>query len=433
MSKYAQRDRQIIWHPYTQMLNAKEAIAITHGRASLLFDEDGKSYIDAVSSWWTNLHGHSHPYMIKQLSDQLETLDHVIFAGFTHPWAIELAEKISKLLPGKQSKAFYSDNGSTAVEVAVKLSLQYWKNKGKVKNRILAFQNAYHGDTFGSMSVSGRGAFNKAFQDHLFEVDFLPIPSRGKEEESLNHLRLLLEKYKDQYASFIYEPLIQGAAGMRIFDAGALDCLLDICRSENIICIADEVMTGFGRTGPLFASNECKIHPDIYCLSKGITGGLMPLGLTTCTEDIYEAFLGTENSKTFYHGHSYTANPLACRAGLASLDLLLDPDCGERRMEINKKHQEFIQSSAIANDIDNIRVRGTILAFEVKSHEDSGYFNNSRDSIFSFFTQRGILIRPLGNTIYLMPPYCITGEELDHIYDSLLIYCEQKNSAIKQS
>jgi len=420
MSSYKLRDKKSIWHPYTQMLNAAEHIPIVRAAGSKLYDENGNSFIDAISSWWTNLHGHAHPYIAKAISEQVAELDHVLFAGFTHPGAIELAERILKLLPENQTKAFYSDNGSTAVEVALKMSIQFWRNKGLRKNRILAFENAYHGDTFGSMSVSGRGAFNRPFNDQLFEVDYIPIPREDREHISLLAMQDLLTKRKEEYACFIFEPLVQGAAGMNMYQGEPLSQLISVCRINNVLTIADEVMTGFGRTGDLFAVDSLSQKPDMICLSKGITGGIMPLGLTTCSENIYEAFLSQDLSKTFFHGHSYTANPIACRAALASLDLLLDPVCTQNRNFINQKHLAFKQTLQDNGTIENVRVTGTILAFELSGEEATGYFNSRRNYIYEYFLDKGILLRPLGNVVYIMPPYSITGPELDEIYSAIL-------------
>ncbi len=416
MNAYSERDQKVIWHPYTQMLNAQTPIPIVRGHGTLLFDDQGKSYIDAISSWWTNLHGHAHPYIAEELSKQFNELDHVIFAGFTHPSAIELAERILNLLPDNQKKAFYSDNGSTAVEVALKMAIQYRKNSGEKRSRILAFTNAYHGDTFGAMSVSGRSAFTKAFDDQLFEVDFFIAPTQDNAEQSILELKELLKNNSGQYNCFIYEPLVQGAGGMLMHSAANLEPILQLCREEDILCIADEVMTGFGRTGPIFASSTIHPAPDLVCLSKGITGGIMPLGMTTCTDKIYNAFLSSDSEKTFFHGHSYTANPLACRAGLASLDLLLRDSCTNARNEINTQHIDFSKLLEKQKGVRSVRTTGTILAIELQNDEKSGYFNSGRNSIYNHFLKEGVLMRPLGNVIYVLAPYCITQSELQKVY-----------------
>ena len=408
----AQRDQEIIWHPYTQMKTAAAPIAIVKGEAEFLFDQDGNRYIDAVSSWWVNLHGHSHPYIAEKVSKQLLTLEHAIFAGFTHPPAVELAEGLLKILPDNQAKIFYSDNGSTAVEVALKMCLQYWSNQGIEKKKVIAFQNSYHGDTFGAMAVSGRSAFTAPFESLLFDVEYVETPNR----ENLSTLKEQISSIAKDVSSFIYEPLIQGSGGMLMYEAQYLDELIAFCREQQIFCIADEVMTGFGRTGKLFASNYLQNNPDIVCLSKGITGGTMALGVTSCTTDIFNAFLSDDKLKTLFHGHSFTANPIACAAALASLDLTLAPETMENIKRIEEKHRTFAQKIKHHPKLKDVRQTGTIIAFEWETGENSSYFNGLRDQLYNFFLQQGVILRPLGNIIYILPPYCIKDEHLDFIY-----------------
>lgn len=411
-----QRDKKVIWHPYTQMQLAEPPVAIVRGEGAYVFDETGKKYIDAVASWWVNLHGHSHPYIAGKVFEQLKKLEHVIFAGFTHEPAVELAEKLVAILPGRQSKIFYSDNGSTAVEVALKMAIQYWSNKGIKKNRIIAFEHSYHGDTFGSMSVSARSAFTHPFSELLFEVIHLPFPEKGKEDQTAAALRSAIKEQGAAIAAFIFEPLVLGAGGMLMYEAAILDQLITLCRKNNILIIADEVMTGFGRTGKLFASEYLHNDPDIICLSKGITGGTMPLGATSCNEEIFQAFLSGDRSKTFFHGHSYTANPVACAASLASYDLLMKDDCQRRIREIGDKHLQFIKRNAGNSIFKNLRSTGTILAMDFETSEQTSYFHSLRDRMYHFFLEKGLILRPLGNTVYLMPPYCIRDEDLDYVY-----------------
>ena len=410
------RDSKVIWHPYTQMKTAPSSIGIVRAEGVWLFDETGKKYLDAVSSWWVNIHGHAHPYIAKKVSEQLNTLEHVIFAGFTHAPAVELAERLVKILPGNQSKVFYSDNGSTAVEVALKMAIQYWHNRGQKKNKILVFDQAYHGDTVGAMSVSGRSAFTKAFDSLLFEVIHLPLPTPGNEQMCFMRLESELKKHAGNIAAFLFEPLVLGAGGMLMYEAETLDALMRRCKEHEILCIADEVMTGFGRTGKLFACDYLTEEPDMICLSKGITGGTMPLGVTTCKEGIYDAFLSDDKMKTFFHGHSYTANPLACAASNASLDLLLAPDCLKNISRIAEQHKAFAEKLKQSAKIENVRQRGTILAFDIKHQDGVSYFNSLRDELYTYFLSEGILLRPLGNTVYIMPPYVISEEELEFIY-----------------
>jgi adenosylmethionine---8-amino-7-oxononanoate aminotransferase len=415
----SERDAKVIWHPYTQHQLVEPPIPIVRGEAALLFDEQGNSYIDAVSSWWVNLHGHSNPYIAEKIYRQALQLEQVIFTNFTHEPAVQLAERLLQILPGSPAKIFYSDNGSTAVEVALKMVIQYWQNMGRPeRKKILAFENAYHGDTVGAMSVSSRGVFTNAFKDLLFEVVFIETP-HGKNNEKI---KSIIQSHQGQIAAFIYEPLLQAAGGMRMYDAGYMNDLLEYVREQNILCIADEVLTGFGRTGPMFASESIDYPPDIICLSKGLTGGTMALGVTACTQTLFNAFLSTDRLKTFFHGHSFTANPLACTAALASLDLLLEKDCQENIKSIRFRHDAFIKNelSKTGNGVfQNIRSLGTILAFELHSGK-GGYVNEISATITRMALQQGIYLRPLGNTVYIMPPYCILPDQLRKLYDFIL-------------
>lgn len=411
----AERDLKVIWHPYTQMKTAQLPVPIVRGEGACLFDEDGKKYIDAVSSWWVNIHGHAHPYIAKKVSEQLSKLEHVIFAGFTHEGAVELAERLLKILPDNQQKAFYSDNGSTAVEVAIKMCLQYWNNKGESRTKILAFKNAYHGDTFGAMAVSGRSAFTAPFDSLLFDVEFIDLPN----EANLKNLKSEIVHRKSELACFIFEPLVQGAGGMLMYDAKYLNELMAHCRKEGVLLIADEVFTGFGRTGKRFACNHLEELPDIMCFSKGLTGGTMALGLTTCTQQIYDAFLSDDRLKTLFHGHSFTANPVACAAALASLDIFLETSTIENIQRIEKSHREFALKIKDHLKIKTTRQTGTILAMEWQTGNDTSYFDSLRDTLYNYFLDAGIILRPLGNIIYILPPYCITTEELHYIYGKI--------------
>ena len=410
-----ERDLAVIWHPYTQMKTAQPPIPIIRGEGTCLFSEDGKKYIDAISSWWVNIHGHSHPYIAQKVAEQLNKLEHVIFAGFTHPGAVELAERLLAILPSNQAKAFYSDNGSTAVEVAIKMCLQYWHNKGEQRTKILAFKNAYHGDTFGAMSVSGRSAFTAAFDSLLFEVEFIDLPDANNIESIKSHISSL----KSQISCFIFEPLVQGSAGMIMYEAAHLNELMAYCQNEEVLLIADEVFTGFGRTGKAFACNHVQVQPDIMCFSKGLTGGTMAFGLTTCTQEIYNAFLSDDRTKTLFHGHSYTANPVTCAAALASLDLFLEPSTQENINRIADKHRSFAAKVTGHRALKTTRQTGTILALEWETGNNTSYFSNLRDKLYHYFLDAGIILRPLGNIIYILPPYCITNAELDYIYSTI--------------
>jgi adenosylmethionine-8-amino-7-oxononanoate aminotransferase len=412
------RDLQSIWHPYTQMKTAEPPIAIVSGKGVYLYDENGKQYIDAVSSWWVNIHGHANPYIAEKISEQLLTLEHVIFAGFTHNPAIELAEQLLKVLPDNQSKIFYSDNGSTAVEVAIKMAIQYYYNQGKKRNKIIAFEHSYHGDTFGAMAVSSRSEFTNAFSSLLFDVIHIPLPTSSN-EDSISILKSLIEEHKNEIAAFIFEPLVLGAGGMLMYDADTLNSLIKLCQDSDIITIADEVMTGFGRTGKLFASEYLKHKPDIMCLSKGITGGTMAFGVTSCSQKIYDMFLSENKMKTFFHGHSYTANPIACVASIASLHLLLQGDCKNNINRIASKHSTFVTKLKQTYNMQSARSIGTIVALDFVTKENTSYFNSLRDNLYNFFLDKGIILRPLGNTIYIMPPYCISNEDLEYIYSAI--------------
>ncbi|MDO6431285.1 adenosylmethionine--8-amino-7-oxononanoate transaminase [Flavitalea sp. BT771] len=414
------RDHEVIWHPYTQHKNKLPPIPVVRGKGTLLWDEKGNPYIDAISSWWVTLHGHAHPHIAQKIYQQALVLEQVIFTGFTHEPAVSLAERLLPLLPGDLSRIFYSDNGSTAVEVALKMAIQYWKNKGDDRKKILALRNSYHGDTFGSMSVSGRSLFTAAFQDYLFEPVFIDAPDR----ENIGQLKELLRRHGCEMACFIYEPLLQGAGGMHMYDAALLDELMGVAKEMDLLLIADEVLTGFGRTGELFAGNYLRNTADIICLSKGLTGGTMALGATAATERVFEAFLSDDRRKSLFHGHSFTANPLACAAALASLDLLLETACAERIRGINTQHAAFAEKIKAYDVVRDVRTLGTVVAFELSQGED-GYINPAGLDLTQKAMEEGIYLRPLGNTVYILPPYCTTKEELDKIYDFLEKYIKK--------
>ena len=408
-----ERDEKVIWHPFTAQKNRTPVIPIVKGKGSLLFDESGNEYIDAISSWWVTLHGHAHPYIAEKIYQQALTLEQVIFAGFTHEPAVSLAERLLKILPGNFTKIFYSDNGSTSTEVALKMAVQYWWNKGnKQRRKILAFNNSYHGDTFGAMSVSDRSVFTLAFHTMLFEVIFIDTPN----EDNIGEIKSIIHKEGKNIAAFIYEPLVQGAGGMKMTDPYLLNELLNTVKGEEIICIADEVMTGFGRTGKFFASDYMNKKPDIICLSKGLTGGTMALGATACTNEIYSAFVEEDAMKTFFHGHSFTANPIACTAALASLDLLEQSNCINQIEWISAQMNQFTHQLKSFKNIKHIRCFGTILAFELNIGKDE-YLNSISKEITKQSLAKGVYLRPLGNTIYLMPPYCINNADLCRIYE----------------
>lgn len=411
-----ERDKAVIWHPYTQMKNALPNIPIVRGEGAHLFDEAGKKYIDAVSSWWVNIHGHSHPHIAKKVAEQLQVLEHVIFAGFTHEPAVLLAERLLPLLPGKQEKVFYSDNGSTAVEVAIKMCLQFWTNTSKPpRTKIIAFKDAYHGDTFGAMSVSGRSIFTDPFKSLLFDVEFIDLPNAQNIAQLISKINYL----SNEVACFIFEPRVLGAGGMLMYEGEFLDQLLATCHKHGILTIADEVMTGFGRTGRLFSCEGLENKPDIFCLSKGLTGGTMPLGVTTCNNKIFDAFLSEDKLKTLYHGHSFTANPVSIAASLASLDILLDPKTMENIQRIGDKHKAFSKIIAGNPKLKDIRQTGTILVMEWETGGSTSYLSELRNKLYLYFLERGVILRPLGNILYILPPYVISDDDLDHIYQTI--------------
>jgi len=406
-----ERDKKVVWHPFTHLKNAANPILIEKGEGVYLIDASGNKYIDAFSSWWVNLHGHGNEHIASAIYKQAKILEQVAFSNFTHEPAVVLAEGLLKHLPTSHTKLFYSDNGSTAVEVALKMALQYHSNKGKNKNKIIALENGYHGDTFGSMSVGERNVFSQAFTPLLFDVIHIPVPVKGKERESLTALKKALESH--DICAFIFEPLVQGAGGMVMYEPDALNDLLKACKKHECLTIADEVMTGFGRTGSFLACNHITEKPDIICLSKGITGGFMPLGATTCTQQVYDAFISDDKTKTFYHGHSYTANPLACAAANASLDLLEKPETQKQIEMISVFFDKMKKKLENNTSLIACRNRGTILALELKTNESTSYLNPVSERITSFYFNRGVIVRPLGNILYFIPPYCINQTELD--------------------
>ena len=420
-------DRRHVWHPFTQAKTAPDSVLIRSGKGAVVYGADGKEYLDLVSSWWVNLHGHAHPYIADAIAEQAHKLEQVIFAGLTHEPAVRLAQRLTSLLPGDLNRVFYSDNGSTAVEVALKLALQYWRNLGRPeRRRYLAFEGGYHGDTVGAMSVGVSSGFFAPFEDLLFEVDVLPFPETWegdaavaeKEARCLSALDAYLDRRGDETAAVIIEPLVQGAGGMRMCRAEFLQALVQKLRAAGVLVIFDEVMTGFGRTGDLFACLSAGVTPDLICLSKGLTAGFLPLAATVCRDPIYEAFLDTGFDKAFAHGHSFTANPLGCAAGLASLDLLMKEETRARIAAIEARHRKHMARLAHHPKVTRPRVTGTIAALNV-GVEDSGYAAAIGPRLKAFFLENGLLLRPLGEVIYFLPPYCISDSQLDRSYDTL--------------
>lgn len=414
----AQRDRKVLWHPYTQEKTAPPPIPIIRGEGVWLYTEDGRKILDGISSWWVNIHGHSHPFLNAALADQANELEHTMFAGFTHKPAVELAEKLVAILPKGLTRVFYSDNGSTAVEVALKMAYQFWLNCGGRKRRtFVAFENAYHGDTFGAMAASDKSAFTKPFQNLLFKVLRARLPDNCGKKKTKG-IEEILEKNHREIAAVIIEPMLQGAGGMIIWEAKFLKKIRELCDNFDVLLIADEVLTGFGRTGKMFACEHADISPDIICLSKALTAGYLPLGATVATEEIYQAFLSNDRTKTFFHGHSYTANPLACAVGAASLELFKHENCLEKIAFINQKFNQFAAKVSELNCVGKARAIGGILVIELLS-ENSGYFADIGQKLYQEFLVRDILLRPLGNVLYFMPPYIISESEIDWVLSEI--------------
>jgi len=428
------RDRAVVWHPYTQMKTRPEPLAIDRGDGVYLYTEDGHRVLDGISSWWVNIHGHSHPRLNQALADQAERIEHVIFAGATHRPAVDLAERLVSALPAGLTRIFYSDNGSTAVEVAVKLALQYWSNQGQPgRQRIVALHHAYHGDTVGAMSVSEDSVFTRPFAPLLFSVDRVDPPycyrcPLGLQRESchidcLGDLERTLEARGDTVAAVLVEPMLQGAGGMIMWPAEFLAGVRKLCDRFGVLMIADEVLTGFGRTGRMFACEHGPVTPDVICLSKALTAGYLPLAVTAVTDAVYDAFLSDDHSKTFFHGHSFTANPLACAVAIASFDLFGENEVLARIARLEAQLREGLAPLSSLPVVGEVRVLGGVGAIELVSDKGTksagGYLDQIGPRLSSAFLDRGLLLRPLGNILYFMPPYVITDDEVDWVIEQI--------------
>lgn len=407
-----------VWHPYTQHGLDPAPLAVRSGKGALLYLEDGRVLIDGISSWWVNVHGHAHPRIVEAIASQSRTLEQVIFSGCTHKPAQELAERLAGHIREGAYKVFYSDNGSTAVEVGLKMAIQYHHLRGDARDTIVALSGGFHGETLGALSAGDVGAFKAAFAPYLFRVEYLPSPA----DNSLARMLEALDRVHRQrkVAALLFEPLVQGAGGMRMYDPAVLSTLLERCRQLGIMTIADEVMTGFYRTGSFLATDQADSTPDIICLAKGLSGGFLPLGATMCREEIYRAFLSQDRARTFFHGHSFTANPIACAAGVASLQLFGLPETQQAIARISRRQAEFAQSLMQSRPDMAPRSTGTILALDFPPDGSRGYLDSLRDRLYDFFLHRDILLRPLGNTVYVLPPYCISDAQLDLIYGAIL-------------
>jgi adenosylmethionine-8-amino-7-oxononanoate aminotransferase len=399
-----------IWHPFTQHALADEAIEIARAEGSYLYKNDGTKIIDAISSWWVNIHGHCHPKIVEAVQKQAGELEQVIFAGFTHKPAEQLADKLLDKAGKGFDSVFFSDSGSTAVEVALKMAVGYWAHSGIPKTKIVAIEGGYHGDTFGAMAAGGRGVFSKIYENMLFEVEHVAFPPSAKDLEKVLKA--------GDVAAFICEPLVLGAAGMKMYDAQTLKELHAVCKKHDVIFIADEVMTGWGRTGTMFACEQAGIVPDIMCLSKGLTGGFLPMGATLCVKKIYDAFYHKDRSKMFFHSSSFTGNALACAAALASLEIWETEPVMERIQNISRQHEAAAKRFAKDEMVSAVRHKGTILALDIDAG-DEGYLSSLAPKLYEFYMSRGLLLRPLGNTVYVLPPYCIDESDLEKVYDGI--------------
>ena len=404
-----------VWHPFTQHGLGDPIPLISRAKDARLYAADGQSWIDGISSWWVTTHGHAHPRIMAAIRAQTEQLDQLIFAGWTHEPAETLAAELVRITPDPLTRVFFSDSGSTSVEVALKMALGYWFNIGEPRSRILVLEHSYHGDTIGTMSVGERGVYNRAWQPLLFDVDTIPFPHEGLEQQTLDALEAAcLQKP----AAFIVEPLILGAGGMLIYPAWVLAEMRAICARHRVLFIADEVMTGWGRTGTRFACDSAGVIPDIVCLSKGLTGGALPLAVTLCIEPIYEAHYSTDRAKTFYHSSSYTANPIACAAANANLAIWRDEPVQQRIDALADAQAAHLSLLSHDPRVANPRRLGTIAALDIVV-SDTGYLSNLAPRLIAFTRDRGVLLRPLGNTVYVMPPYCIAADELAQVWDAI--------------
>jgi adenosylmethionine-8-amino-7-oxononanoate aminotransferase len=397
-----------IWHPFTQHALADPAIMIERAEGSYLYTMDKKKILDGISSWWVNTHGHCHPDIVEAVKKQAGKLEQVIFAGFTHMPAQLLATELLRVTNNHFQHVFYSDSGSTAVEVALKMAIGYWEHTGKPKKTIVALEGGYHGDTFGGMSAGGRGPFNKLYEPFLFDVQHLPFDDMATSFEKI--------VARGDVAALIVEPLVLAAGGMKFYSPETLKKLAEICRKNDVLLILDEVMTGFGRTGTMFAYEQADIQADIICLSKGLTGGFLPMGVTLCAGKIYDAFYQKDRSKMFFHSSSYTGNALACAAALASLAIWEREPVKARISAISGWQQQAVMRFKKRPDVENVRSLGTIFALDVKD-TGAGYLSGLGPRLYDIFLSHNVLLRPLGNTVYILPPYCIKEEELAHVHD----------------
>ena len=409
-----------VWHPFTQHGLREPIPLVTHADGAALYTSDGRRIVDAISSWWVTTHGHANPKIMAAIAEQAGKLDQIIFAGWTHQPAEDLARDLTAIMPPELTRVFFSDSGSTSVEVALKMALGYWLDRGEDRHRILVLEHGYHGDTIGAMSVGARGVYNRAYAPLLFDVGTIPFPAAGHEQATLDALEQACAAHP---AAFIVEPLLLGAGGMYLYPAHILAEMRRICARHDVLFIADEVMTGWGRTGTLLACEQSGVVPDILCLSKGLTGGAVPLAVTMATEAIYQAHYGTDRARMFFHSSSYTANPIACAAANANLAIWRDEPVLDRITDLAERQRARLETLAKHPRIANARQIGTVTAVELRGED--GYLSQIGPRLLSFFRDRDLLLRPLGNTVYVMPPYCIDDADLDHIYATIADACEE--------
>ncbi|WP_397302116.1 adenosylmethionine--8-amino-7-oxononanoate transaminase [Nonlabens ulvanivorans] len=417
-------DAQHIWHPLTQHKTANSPLAIKKAQGNYLFDMAGKTYFDAISSWYTCSYGHTNPVLTQAIKKQVDELHHVVFAGMTHEPAARLSKKLIGILPDNQQKLFFSENGSTSVEIALKMAFQYHFNRGEKRNVVIALENGFHGDTFGAMSASGLSVYNGPFEDFFIDVKRIPVPT----EENLSEVLYLIDELttQNQVASFIYEPLVQGAAAMQMHQPEHLCQVLKCFQEKGVLTIADEVMTGFGKTGYNFASEAMLNKPDMMCLSKALTGGIMPMAITTCTKKVYDAFYDDELARGFFHGHTYSGNPLGCAVAAAAIDLLTSDAIQENIQLITQSHKKHIKVYQSHNAVDSVRSCGVILAIDLAIEMER--YGSKRNEIFQWFMNHGVFLRPLGKTIYIVPPFTTSPQELELLYKALLVFLDEMTS-----
>ncbi len=409
-----------LWPPFTQIASSSPPQSVWAGKGALLLRQSAPPLIDAISSWWVTLHGHSHPYIATAIAEQAQELEQVIFADFTHPQAEKLAKRLSQFT-GLQ-RLFFSDNGSTAVEVALKIAYQWWQNKCEPRHQLIAFEGAYHGDTFGAMSLGERNLFNAPFEKMLFPVCRIPWPATWREDQKVEQkeefvLNQLEQKLETATAAVILEPLVQGAGGMSMVRPKFLQKVADRVKQAGALLIADEVLTGFGRCGTLFAFKQADIQPDLLALSKGLTGGFLPMGVTMASEEIFSAFIGDDPQLTLWHGHSFTGNPLGCAAANASLDLLQQNP--QQYQQFEARHLLHLKTLEKHPKVKQTRVTGTIAAFNLEVDGPQGYLNLAGKTLKAYAMESGVFLRPLGNVVYLLPPLCINDSQLEQCYSTI--------------